>query len=80
MDTREEKIVFDCDDSNTFIDMIMIPQNPGANPYFILHTGRGVQLVNAALGKSYDLVLDEQAEFSANKTLSVVPIDASDLD
>ena len=80
LDTQMEKVVLESDSGQAFfIDMCMIPQNPGSNPYFILHTGRGIQLVNAAIGRCYDLVLDEQ-EFNMNKTLSVVPVDASDLD
>ena len=60
LDTRAEKIVLEAESGTAFfIDMCKIPQNPGTNPYFIVHTGRGVQLVNAKLGKCYDLVLDE---------------------
>jgi len=81
LDTRSEKIVIEAQSGSAyFIDMIKIPQSPGADTYFILHTGKGIQLVNTVKGRCYDLVLDEQAEFNVSRTLSVVPFDAQDLD
>lgn len=43
LDTRSEKIVLEAESGIAyFIDMAKIPQSPGADPYFILHTGKGI--------------------------------------
>ena len=43
LDTRAEKNVLQAESGMSFFfDMIKIPQVPDVDPYFILHTGRGV--------------------------------------
>lgn len=81
LDTRQEKIVIQADSGAAyFIDMCKIPSNPGEPAYFILHTGKGLQLVNTDKRRCYDLVLDQQAEFNVSRSLSIVPIDDQDLE
>lgn len=58
LETREEKVVISPDAAYTILDICRIPLNPTdeeKNPYFIMHTGKGIQLVNPAKLKSYDL-------------------------
>ena len=62
------------------LDICQIPCNEGDTPYFILHTGRGILIVNTAKCRSYELAYNEQTNFNVCRSMSVVPIDADDLD
>ena len=42
------------------LDICQIPCNEGDTPYFILHTGRGILIVNTAKCRSYELAYNEQ--------------------
>ena len=60
LDTRQEKILIQADSGAAyFIDMCKIPTNPGEPDYFIVHTGKGIQLVNTGKRRCYDLVIDQ---------------------
>ena len=69
LDTREEKVVIKPDPSIYFIDIIPIPSNPGDTPYFILHTGKGIQIVNTEKQKSYALASNMQTNFNVSRSL-----------
>ena len=81
LDNRQEILVVAADSGSAyFIDMCKIPSNPGEPTFFILHTAKGIQLVNTDKHKCFDLTLDQQAEFNVCSSLSIVPIDEQDLE
>ena len=43
LDDKPEQVVLEPESGSAFlIDMSKIPLNPGSEPYFILHTGKGI--------------------------------------
>ena len=56
LDTREELVVIAPEAAVNILDICRIPcADLEENPYFILHTSKGIQLVNSAKRKAYDL-------------------------
>ena len=45
LDTRQEKIIIS-PDTVYFLDIVRIPSFDDQSPFFILHTGKGIQIVN----------------------------------
>ena len=80
LDTREEKVVIEPEAAVNILDICRIPSGEDENPYFIMHTGKGLQLVNPVKRKSYDLAQNAQTNFNVCRSMSVVPIDPEDLD
>ena len=80
LDTSEEKIVISPEAAVNILDICRIPCGEGESPYFIMHTGKGLQLVNPAKQRSYDLAQNVQTNFNVCRSIAVVPIDPEDLD
>ena len=81
LDTREEKIVIAPEAAVNILDICRIPCfGEDENPYFIMHTGKGLQLVNPTKLRSYDLAMNAQTNFNVCRSIAVVPIDQDDLD
>ena len=55
LETKDEKIVIDEEDAYFALDIIKIPSSPAGAPFFIAHTGKGLQLIDAVKKKSYNL-------------------------
>ena len=45
------------------------------SPYFIMHTGKGLTLVNAEKGKTYDLAFNNQTNFNVCRSIQIVEIE-----
>ena len=62
------------------MDIAKIPSSDENFPYYILHTGKGIQIVNTDKQKFYDLAVNEQSSFNVCRSISIQPLDQSDLD
>jgi len=80
LDTKEEKVVIAPDQAVCFLDICKIPGNPGGGNFYILHTGKGIQLVDTETCKAYDLAVNEQTNFNVCKSICVQAIDPNDPD
>ena len=49
-------------------------------PYFIMHSGKGLTLVNVQKGKTYDLAFNDQESFNVCRSIQVVEIDQNNPD
>ena len=49
--------------------MAKVPQVEGMPPYFIMHTGKGLTLVNADIGKTYDLAQNNCTNFNVCRSI-----------
>ena len=68
LDTKEEKLIIQPENEIYFLDIVPIP---GVSEFFIMHTGRGIQLIDAPHQKTYDLSLTEQNNFNVFRSLAV---------
>ena len=75
LDTKEEKIVIQPEREIYFLDIVAIP---GISSFFVMHTGRGIHLIDADHQKTYDLCHNEQNNFNVCRSLSVQQIDQED--
>ena len=80
LDTREEKVIVQPESADYYIDLRAIPRSPDFPFYFIAHTARGIQIINADKRKSYDLTVNNRGNFNVPCSISMVPIDFSDLE
>ena len=82
LDTRGEKIVIAPEAAVNILDICKIPCFGGEdeNPYFIMHTGKGLQLVNPSKLRSYDLAMNAQTNFNVCRSIAVIQIDPDDDD
>lgn len=78
LDTGEERVVIEPNSASYFFDMQKIPCGPNLPLHFLLHTGKGIQIVNAEKGKAYDLADNYTEGFNVCRSLQVVPIDPED--
>ena len=74
LETKQEKMVIDLKSAQIF-DICTIPGNPGGEKYFMMHTGKGIQLVNSEKRKTYDLVHCKLSDFNVCKSISVQAMD-----
>ena len=58
----------------------MSPDNDCYGDFFVMHTGRGVMLINAEKRKTYVLAQNEQVNFNVCKSIAVQPKDAENPD
>ena len=80
LDTLEVKIVIDTDVAIYFLGIGKIPSSDKNFPYFILHTGKGISIVNTDKSKCYDLAATAQANFNVCRSISIQPMDPDDPD
>lgn len=78
METFEEKVIIHPNGALYILDITKIPSGEETNPYFILHTGKGISLINVANYKTYDLALNTQVNFNVCRSIDTALIDAED--
>lgn len=78
LDTGKEKIIEEPESAVYFIDLKAIPRNPDFPFYFIAHTAKGIQLINADKRKSYDLSNNTRSNFNVPCSISMAQIDPDD--
>ena len=52
-ETKVETVIVQPEDATYFLDMARIPGNPGEAPYFIVHQGTGLLLINTEKHRHY---------------------------
>ena len=69
LDTQTEKVIIEPENAVYCLDMAKVPQIDGMPPYFIMHTGKGLTLVNAEKRKTYDLAQNNQTNFNVCRSI-----------
>lgn len=80
LETMEQKLIIEPTGALYILDITKIPSGDAANPYFILHTGKGISMVNVQNFKTYDLALNQQVNFNVCRSIDTTPIDPEDPD
>ena len=80
LDSFEEIVVIQPDVQMYILDITRFSSGDGVSNYFILHTGRGVKLVNVENAKCYDLANNSQGNFNVCRSIDTALIDPSDPD
>ena len=81
LDTRNETMIIPPQDKVLVLDISLIPFSEDAaskNAFFLMHTGKGIFLVNAIKGKKYLLAQNEQSNFNVCKSIAVESLEADD--
>jgi len=71
LDTKEEKVIIAPEAAVYFLDICKIPGSHGGSNFYVLHTGKGIQLVNAEKRKAYDLATNTQTNFNVCRSICV---------
>ena len=78
LETKQERIIISPEAAVYFLDICKIPGSPGGCNFYILHTGKGIQLVNAEQQKAYDLATNVQTNFNVCRSICIQSIDPED--
>ena len=60
-----------------FFDMAKVPSQDDQIPYFILHTGGGLQLLDTRKGRLFNLADNAQDNFDVCRSISIQSIEQS---
>ena len=80
LDTHAERVIITPDIGVYCMDICKIPQTEGMDPYFIIHSGKGLTLINVRKGKTYDLAYDDQENFNVCRSIQVMEIEPGNPD
>lgn len=62
------------------MDITKIRSGDHEDPYCIVHSDKGLQIVNVKVGKAYDLCINEQMNFNVCRSIDVQPTDQENPD
>ena len=80
LDTHVSKVIIDPENGVYCMDICKIPQTQGMDPYFIIHSGKGLTLINVRKGKTYDLAFNDQENFNVCRSIQVMEIEQGNPD
>ena len=79
IETKEERVVIEPQNGTYILDICKIPSlTTDEHPFFIMHTGKGIQLVSSATQKAYDLAYNNQTNFNVCRSIQVIPLNGDD--
>ena len=71
IETKEERVVIEPQNGTYILDISKIPDSGDEFPFFIMHTGKGLQLVSSVTKQAYDLAFNGQTNFNVCKSIQV---------
>ena len=80
LETQTELTIINAENAVYYIDMAKIPHNEGDPAYYLMHSGRGISMLDSEKKTEYQLALNNQFNFNVCRSLSLQPVDSSDCD
>ena len=80
LETKEEKVVIKPENGVYILDIQKVPFSDSEHAFFMMHTGKGIELVNVAKNKTYLLAQNAQTNFNVCKSIDIRAIEEEDVD